>query len=166
MSLWTPSGEHRVGAGRSGDAPTADSGRGAGDSGAARGPTGPGGSRGSGSGAAGDGTDLDLGEEGSPDAALGAEDLEALRRQLAETPAEIVVANHCYGLFELAALHLSGSPPGLEHARLAIDALGFVVDGLGERLGEAYPELRDALAQIRLAYVQISSAESAGPNPA
>ncbi len=159
MSLWTPSGEHRVGAGRSGDAPTEDPGHGAGDSGAARGPTGPVGSRGSGGGAdAPDDAGLDPTGQG-PDGALGAEDLESLRRQLAETPAEVVVANHCYGLFELAALHLSGSPPGLEQARLAIDALGFLVDGLGERLGAAYPELRDALAQIRLAYVQISSAE-------
>jgi hypothetical protein len=69
----------------------------------------------------------------------------------------VVVANHCYGLFELAAVYLSQSPPRLEPARLAIDALACLVDGLGERLGEAHPSLRDALAQIRLAYVQISA---------
>jgi hypothetical protein len=87
------------------------------------------------------------------------EDVAAFRRQLADAPADVVIANHCYGLFELAAVYLSNSPPTLEHARLAIDALGFLVDGLGERLGDPYPSLRDALAQIRLAYVQIAAAE-------
>lgn len=73
------------------------------------------------------------------------------------TPAAVVVANHAYGLFELAAIHLSEQPPRLEDARLAIDALGHLVDGLGARLGEAAPSLRQALDQIRLAFVQISS---------
>ena len=81
--------------------------------------------------------------------------LEELRRQLISTPAEIVVANHAYGLFELAAIHLSQSPPRLDDARLAIDALAAVVEGLEGRLGEPERSLRDALAQIRLAYVQI-----------
>lgn len=88
------------------------------------------------------------------------EDVEALRRQLAEAPADVVVANHCYGLFELAALYLSAAPPRLDQAKIAIDALGFIVDGLGERLGEAHASLRDALAQLRLAFVQISAANS------
>ena len=87
--------------------------------------------------------------------------VEELRRQLAEAPAEIVVANHCYGLFELAAVYLSQPPPLLAQARLAIDALGYLVDGLGDRLGEADPSLQDALAQIRLAYVQLEAAEQA-----
>ena len=50
--------------------------------------------------------------------------MDELREQLARTPAEVVVANHAFGLFELAALHLSLQPPQLEQARLAIDALG------------------------------------------
>ena len=134
MSLWTPSGEHPVGDDRSGKAPTAGPGPGAGGT----------------AGAPPDEEDLGAG-------------VSALRQQLADAPAEVVVANHCYGLFELAAVYLSSSPPSLEHARLAIDALGYLVDGLGERLGEAHPALRDALAQIRLAYVQIAaSAEQRG----
>jgi hypothetical protein len=90
----------------------------------------------------------------------GVEDLEELTRQLAQTPAEVVVANHCYGLFELAAVYLSQSPPLLPQATLAIDALGALVDGLGDRLGEAATALREALAQVRLAFVQIQAAGS------
>jgi hypothetical protein len=72
------------------------------------------------------------------------------------TPAEVVIANHAYGLFELAAIHLSQQPPNLDEARLAVDALGAVVGGLAGRLGQAESSLQDALAQIRLTYVQIS----------
>jgi hypothetical protein len=82
--------------------------------------------------------------------------LDELRSQLVNTPADVVVANHAYGLFELAAIHLSQQPPNLEEARLAVDALGALVSGLAGRLGEAEPSLNDALAQIRLTYVQIS----------
>ena len=49
----------------------------------------------------------------------------------------MVVANHAYGLFELAALHLSAKPPSLDQARLAVDALGALVEGLGDRLGRS-----------------------------
>jgi hypothetical protein len=87
--------------------------------------------------------------------------VEELRRQLAEAPPEVVVANHCYGLFELAAVYLSQSPPLLDEARLAIDALGYVVDGLGERLGDAFPALKDGMAQLQLAFVQLGAAEQA-----
>lgn len=81
--------------------------------------------------------------------------LEELQRQLLDTPAEIVVANHAYGLFELAAIHLSQGPARLDQARLAVDAMGALVEGLAGRLGAAEPSLRDALAQVRLAFVQI-----------
>jgi len=87
--------------------------------------------------------------------------MEELRRQLVEAPPEVVVANHCYGLFELAAVYLSQSPPLLPQAQLAIDALGYLVDGLGDRLGEAGGTLRDGLAQLRLAFVQVGAAEDA-----
>jgi hypothetical protein len=86
------------------------------------------------------------------------EQVEALRAQLAQTPAETVLANHCYGLFELGAIYLSSNPPLLPEARLAIDAFGLLVEGLGERLGEASIPLRDALAQIRLGFVQVEAA--------
>ena len=93
------------------------------------------------------------------------EELEArmleLRRQLAETPASVVVTNHCFGLFELAALHLSLQPPQLDQAQLAIDALGAVVEGVGSRLGQEEETLREGLSQLRLAYVQLKAATAA-----
>ncbi len=81
--------------------------------------------------------------------------MEELRRQLSETPASTVVANHCFGLFELAALHLSTEPPKLSEAQVAIDAFAALVENLGGRLGEAEPQLREALSQLRVAFVQI-----------
>ena len=85
-------------------------------------------------------------------------DLAALRTQLAQTPAAVVVTNHCFGLWELAALHLSLQPPQLGEATVAIDALGAVVERLEGRLGDDEGTLRDALAQLRLAFVQIQAA--------
>ena len=132
MSLWTPSGEHPV---------EPEPRRGA-----------PGGGRAA-------------PVEGPEDAPSGGPeedvDVEELRRQLAAAPPEVVVANHCYGLFELAAVYLSQQPPLLPQAQLAIDALGYLVDGLAERLGDSRGALVDALAQIRLAFVELSTAEQA-----
>jgi hypothetical protein len=90
------------------------------------------------------------------------EQLAELSKRVAAAPPEEIVANHAYGLFELAAIHLSHRPPNVEAARLAIDGLGLLVDGLGERLGAHAPSLREALAQIRLAYVQILNAAPSG----
>jgi hypothetical protein len=88
--------------------------------------------------------------------------VEAMRAQLANTPAEIVVANHCYGLFELAAIYLSQTPPMLFQARLPIDALGYILDGLQGRLGEAEPALHESLSQLRIAFVRLEEAERSG----
>jgi len=82
-------------------------------------------------------------------------EMEELRRQLAEAPASLVVANHCFGLFELAALHLSTEPPKLSEAQLAIDALAALAENLTGRLGDGEPQLREGLNQLRLAFVQI-----------
>jgi hypothetical protein len=89
-----------------------------------------------------------------------------MRAELTNSPAEVVVANHCYGLFELAAVYLSQQPPMLPQARLAIDALGSLLTGLEHRLGEAEETLKDGLSQLRLAYVQIDGAQRAGADAA
>jgi hypothetical protein len=85
------------------------------------------------------------------------------RTRLAEVPANVVVANHVMGLYELAAIHLSASPPRLTDAAVAIDAVGCLVEGLGERLGPDVGTLRDALANIRMAFVQIKGTAQAEP---
>lgn len=77
------------------------------------------------------------------------------RDRLAEVPAAVVITNHVMGLYELAAIHLSASPPDLRQSVLAIDAVACLVDGLGERLGDDYATMQDALNNIRLAFVQI-----------
>jgi hypothetical protein len=89
-----------------------------------------------------------------------------MQRELANAPVEVVVANHCYGLFELAAVYLSQVPPLLPQSRLAIDALACLVDGLKGRLGEAEVPLKDGLSQLQLAYVQIDAAQRAGADVA
>jgi hypothetical protein len=95
-------------------------------------------------------------ELSAEDAAL-LRELAAAEEQLLSAPVEDIVANHCYGLFQLGALHLGQQPPHLAEARLAIDALAAIVDGLGDRLGDNAETMRDGLAQLRLAYVQIAA---------
>lgn len=83
-----------------------------------------------------------------------AEHIKAMQAQMLAAPASAVVANQCMALLELAALYLSPQPPKLEDARLAIDAMAAIVEGLGSRLGLNEHPLREALSQIRLAYVE------------
>ena len=85
------------------------------------------------------------------------DDLERLRAELVDTDPAVVISNHCYGLFELAAVYLSEQPPRLEEAQLAIDALAGVVEALGERLGAGASQLLEGLAQLRLAWVQLQA---------
>lgn len=105
-------------------------------------------------------TDAELAAE---DAAM-AEEMKHLQDELVSAPVEAVIANHAVGLFNLAGLHLSQEPPHLEQARLAIDALAALVEGLAGRLGPDEATLRDGLAQMRLAFVQISAAHRGGPD--
>jgi hypothetical protein len=140
-SLWTPSGEHF---------PEKD------DAAASPPPAPPGG------GSPPDDAD----PEAEPLSAEAQAEIDAMRQQLANSPAEVVVANHCYGLFELAAVYLSQTPPMLFQARLAIDGLGSLLEGLKGRLGEAEPSLLDALSQLRLAFVQLEGVERAAAESA
>jgi len=138
-SLWTPSGEHfpkKEGQDVASGSPPGSRG-GPGDV------TGP---------PAGDQADTE--SEADAQAAV-----DAMREQLANTPPEIVLANHCYGLFELAAIYLSQEPPMMFQARLAIDALGSLLDGLRGRLGEAEPSLHESLSQLRLVFVRLEGSE-------
>jgi hypothetical protein len=86
------------------------------------------------------------------------------RAELASGPVADIVANHAVGLWQLAVLHLTPdpgpdglpAPPRLDEAGLAIDAFAALVEGLGARLSPNDEALVDALAQLRLAFVQVS----------
>ena len=137
--LWTPSGEHRPS-----DEPEPSSGQDAPTSAAPSGGAPPSEARG--------GPD-------QPDDAAVREELRRLRGELAGTPVADLVANHAIGLWQLAVLHLTpeeGEVIRLDEAGLAIDAMAALVEGLGDRLGESAEPLRDALAQLRMAFVQVS----------
>ena len=87
-------------------------------------------------------------------------EMAAARERLLETPAAMIVANHGMGLYELAALHLSQDSPNFTAATVAIDGLAALVERLEGRLGDAEPTLRDALDQIRMAFVQLKNRDA------
>ncbi|MGH9134576.1 MAG: hypothetical protein ACRDZZ_11605, partial [Ilumatobacteraceae bacterium] len=80
--------------------------------------------------------------------------LREAQARLAEVPADVVVTNHVMGLYELAAIHLSAEQPDMRAAALAIDSVACLVEGLGDRLGQEASTMRDALGNIRLAFVE------------
>lgn len=139
MSLWTPEGEHRVDADSETPkgAPSAEF-------------------------VSGEDPLEALSPEEREQAIAMAKEMDEVRRQLASVSAAVVVANHAMGLYELAAIHLSSQPPAFSEAQVAIDAMACIVEGLQGRLGENEATLRDALAQLRMAFVQLKgTAESA-----
>ena len=94
-----------------------------------------------------------------------AEELRRVRAEIAAAPVEDLVARHAVGLWELAVLHLSPDedrPLRLDQAAIAIDAMGGIVDTLGDRLGDYASPLRDALGQLRLAFVDVQQRAASG----
>src|SRR5829696_2191286 len=155
MSLWTPSGEHPVDRpGRSSTPPRTPR----------QAPPGAGGGAAAAAAAAGI-TEEELAELSPEERAqldAMASQVEDARRQLLSAPAGPVVGQQALQFYELAALHLSQPEPRLADAQIAIDALGAVVETLGSRLGPAESPLRQALDQLRLAYVEVARGTSAG----
>lgn len=145
MSLWTPGGEHEVPREQATPNPT---------------PTGP-----PPSGPAAEPTGLedmpgyeDLSPEEQAQVREMAAEMAETRARIAQTPAAEVVANHVMGLYELAAIHLGSQPPAMGEAQTAIDAMAAVMAALPGRLGENESVLTDALAQLQLAFVQVTNA--------
>jgi hypothetical protein len=94
--------------------------------------------------------------------------LEEMREQLASFSAGDVVAEAGLSLVTLASVRL-GVPPeqheqfrDLEAARLLIDALGGMLVAVEGRVGAAEPGLRDALARLRMTYVEVAAQVQAG----
>lgn len=150
-SLWTPSGEHNVPKDQQGAAPSAPSA-----------PTEPAGDQAPieiDPAALGLPPDFDI-DSLSPDQRAeleaAAQQVAQIRAELAETPPEIVIANHLMGMYELASVHLTQDEPNMEAARLAIDALGSVIDNCQGRLGEYEESLVGARQQLQMAFVEIA----------
>ncbi len=135
MTLWTPDGEHEVN--REPNEPTP-----------APGPPAE-----------------ELSPEEQEQAAAMARELSEARARLLETEVSTVLANHALGIYELAAIHLTAEKPDFEEAKLATDALAALVEGLAGRLGDGEPTLKDALHQVRMAYVQRSNEPSGEQAP-
>ena len=91
-----------------------------------------------------------------------ADEVSAIRAQLAQAPADMVVANHVMGLYELAAVLLSQDPPHFVEARLAIDAMTGVMERCKGRLGDAEATLVGAVQQLQLTFVTLTSQQSTG----
>ncbi len=102
--------------------------------------------------------DAPLSPEQEEQARAVAKELAEARARLLETEVSTVLTNHALGIYELAAIHLTAEEPDLAEAKLAIDGLGALVNGLEGRLGEGEGTLRDALQQAQLAFVQRNSA--------
>ncbi|MDH3678722.1 MAG: DUF1844 domain-containing protein [Acidimicrobiia bacterium] len=89
-------------------------------------------------------------------AAAMAQELTEARARLLETEVSTVLVNHALGIYELGAIHLTAEQPDFDEAKLAIDALAALVEGLTGQLGDGEPTLKDGLHQLRMAYVQRS----------
>ena len=96
------------------------------------------------------------------------EQLEQLREQLASVPAGAVVAEAAMPLVTMAQMRL-GLPAeqyarfrDLDAARLLIDALGGLLSATEGRLGAPEPSLRDALANLRLAFAEVAATAGGG----
>jgi hypothetical protein len=106
--------------------------------------------------APGPGPELEAEDLTAEEQAQLAEQMAAVQEELLGTPVAVVIANHAVGLFQLAALHLNQRPPNLEEGRLAVDSMGALVEGLSGRLGDQEAPLKEALAQLRMAYVSLT----------
>lgn len=103
-------------------------------------------------------TFTNMSEQEQADAMQMYAELSEARQRMMGTPAANIIANHAMGLYELAAIHLSAAEPNLSEAKLSIDALVALVEVIRGKTDTDESTLNDAIAQIQLAYVQVSAA--------
>ena len=135
-SLWTPYGEQPVEPDQPGT-PTASS------------PPGP----------AAFGDPDDFGGPPGSEEEIDPEQMREMLTRLAATPVEAIVTQFVVQLQELAVLHLgiaAERAESLPQAALAIDSFAALVESLGLRLEPNAEALKQVLAQLRLAYVEVS----------
>ncbi len=155
-SLWTPDGERPVNRSAPAAATPADPDR-------------------SGAGAEGDplkaaaaALGLDIDSMSAEDRAqLEAElaDMMQVRREVAATPAAEMLTNYLMRFFDLATIYLQSDPPAFADSATVIEAFRCVLDGVGDRLGENEPLLREALGQAQMVFVQVKNSTD-GATPA
>ena len=96
-------------------------------------------------------------DSGQPE--LDPEQMREMLARLAATPVEAIVTQFAVELQEIAVLHLglaSERPESLASAAMALDAMAALVDALGDRLGPNAEPLRQAVAALRLGYVEVA----------
>ena len=153
-SLWTPDGERPVG--RDTPAPAA---AGSADGGA---PTGADPLR---EAAKAMGVDLDsLTDDERSQLQAELSEMMRVRREVAATPAAEMLTNYLMRFFDLATIYLEGEPPAFGEAATVIEAFRVLLEGVGDRLGENEPLLREALGQLQMIFVQVKEA-TAGATP-
>jgi hypothetical protein len=86
-----------------------------------------------------------------------------LQRELLDAEPAAIIANHAYGLFELAGLYLGATPPRLADASLAIDAFAGLLSAVEDRLDIGQP-LQDGLRQLQAAFVQVAKLDHPTPS--
>ena len=86
-----------------------------------------------------------------------AQELEATRQRIAETPVSQIITTHALGLYELSVIHLRKSPPDFDSAQVAIDGLHGMLESLEGRMGEQEEALNQALNDIQMAFVELKS---------
>jgi len=72
-----------------------------------------------------------------------------------------MLTNYLMRFFDLATIYLEGEPPAFGEAATVIEAFRCLLDGIGERLGENEPLLREALGQMQMIFVQVKEATGA-----
>ena len=92
-------------------------------------------------------------------------EMEQVRQQLLVTPAVGRGRQPRHGHLRAGGHPPHRRRPKLAEASLAIDALAALVEGLEGRLGEAEPTLREALAQLRAAYLEVRDRRGGAPDP-
>ncbi len=102
--------------------------------------------------------------EGVDDPELAAQ-MQEMQRQLLEAPAADVIAQHLMAFYELAAMHLGSDQPRLSDAKLAIDAIDALLQGLAGRLGPAEEAIGSALPQLKMAFVDAKDRVTAPGDP-
>ena len=83
-----------------------------------------------------------------------------VRREVAATPAAEMLTNYLMRFFDLATIYLEGEPPAFGEAATVIEAFRVLLEGVGDRLGENEPLLREALGQLQMIFVQVKEANA------